>query len=485
MSAERSATEGAEGRPSILEAALTQTPRSRVGMMATASAVAFLLGAAAVLNAFGGAAVPVGYLARPLIVVLLMGVAIGVIANLVSRRPGTVTAVALVAMLIVVRPDLVSWPVLVLGGIGLYEAWHRVRRKTEPRVTMDLAGRWARIVTAALFAVAVLQAAIVGQFRVPLPSFAAAANAGPDIYLVLLDGYPRSDTLAEVYGYDNGPFLGALANLGFDVYSEAVSEYDQTSLTLSAILGHQPPTARTDAAGLRARRALMADQRSLEPFREAGYQFVTIPPPVGQAVVDGADRVIDPGHLNDFEAQLLAGSLAGLARDQVLGWLVDAQRQRLDDTLEALVEVGDARGSQVVLAHLMAPNPPFLWTASGADSDGPACWPGCNLWSGSVEELDMEFNAYAAAVRSQVAKVNRLVLDAIGRLVRADPGAVVVVFSDHGSGYDPTADPDEPFRVLFAARTPGQPGLWQSDQRTILIVYYLAGAYAVDELGRQ
>ena len=39
----------------------------------------------------------------------------------------------------------------------------------------------------------------------------------PDIYVVLLDAYPRADTLDNDFGYDNSPFLDGLRAEGFDV----------------------------------------------------------------------------------------------------------------------------------------------------------------------------------------------------------------------------------------------------------------------------
>ncbi len=37
----------------------------------------------------------------------------------------------------------------------------------------------------------------------------------PDIYYIILDGYARSDTLENQYGFDNGPFITSLERKGF------------------------------------------------------------------------------------------------------------------------------------------------------------------------------------------------------------------------------------------------------------------------------
>ena len=60
----------------------------------------------------------------------------------------------------------------------------------------------------------------------------------PDIYVILLDGYPRADTLARLFDFDNGPFLAALEAKGFDVSAGSSSNYMYTELTLDFALSH-------------------------------------------------------------------------------------------------------------------------------------------------------------------------------------------------------------------------------------------------------
>jgi hypothetical protein len=37
----------------------------------------------------------------------------------------------------------------------------------------------------------------------------------PDIYYIILDAYTREDTLQNIVGYDNGPFIDSLEKMGF------------------------------------------------------------------------------------------------------------------------------------------------------------------------------------------------------------------------------------------------------------------------------
>ena len=58
----------------------------------------------------------------------------------------------------------------------------------------------------------------------------------PDVYFFLLDGYGRADQLERTIGFDNAPFLGALARRGFEVHEEATAAYPVTFLSLASTL---------------------------------------------------------------------------------------------------------------------------------------------------------------------------------------------------------------------------------------------------------
>ena len=65
------------------------------------------------------------------------------------------------------------------------------------------------------------------------PSFTASGSGGPNVYILMLDGYPRADTLATTFGFDNGPFLAELESRDFDVAEGSRSNYRKTWVTLS------------------------------------------------------------------------------------------------------------------------------------------------------------------------------------------------------------------------------------------------------------
>ena len=92
-----------------------------------------------------------------------------------------------------------------------------------------------------------------------------------------------------------------------------------------------------------------------------------------------------------------------------------------------------------------------------------------------MDELGYSFNEYREGFVDEVAAVNALVLDTADRVIAADPSAVIIVMSDHGSRYT-FDDEAEHFRSFFAARTPGTGTVYPDDESPVNILRRLAGA---------
>jgi hypothetical protein len=57
----------------------------------------------------------------------------------------------------------------------------------------------------------------------------------PDIYVIVLDSYARSDVLMDSFDYDNQPFTQALTKLGFVVPQCSMSNYAYTAFSMSSM----------------------------------------------------------------------------------------------------------------------------------------------------------------------------------------------------------------------------------------------------------
>ena len=163
-------------------------------------------------------AAPIDWLFRP----LLIGVGLSAVLYAACRlafRDWHVAALVTSAVLLAFAGF--GWYPLALGAVaaiaGLYAPLRRWRRARLPWLDRRSVNRALDTVTGVLLVILVVQ----GLPHLASPARAAEtmpglADAGPNIQIIVLDGYARGDTLLE-WGFDNGPFLAALEARGFDV----------------------------------------------------------------------------------------------------------------------------------------------------------------------------------------------------------------------------------------------------------------------------
>lgn len=438
---------------------------------------------ALVISRFSSLVVPVEFLPRPLTAAAIIAIAIGgiTVVALPNLPTNAHIVVAWIAEALLIRPGASVLPILLATAlVTLMYYWRRVRRRPS-QFPLNALRRSLTVGTASFAVVASIQASSVAVVVGPPLHRSDTAATSPiqqrNLYLILADGYPRSDMLESRFGFDNSRFETALRSLGFNIYPEAISPNLDTAQSLAAVMGHSP-TQGEGIEALRAWRTLLATQPQLDPWRTAGYRVVLIAPPVGQSFMDGADEVVSSGQLTDFEADLLANSLAGtLLRDPTSQWLVESQRHGLDASLRSLDQLASEPHRHVVVAHLMAPHPPFLWRADGSPNTGPDCWPRCHMWTVTQSLLGLDLNEYAALTRSQVANLNDALVPALTALRHADPDGIVVLFGDHGTRYSRDDDPAEAHAAFLAAYTPGFPNLFSRGATIPRILRDLAEAY--------
>lgn len=427
--------------------------------------------AAYVLISFANTPTPAGGLVRPLLIAVLIPLALTAgLAVLTRRLPlavmiGTVGVLALSAvwLALAVIGIAVTWGLVI--GLG-----RKLRGAPLPPVRLErvahLTGVFGALfaLVSGAFAIPAAAASIGLGFDSP-PGSAAAGD--PDIIVLLLDGYPRSDVLAEAFDFDNSTFEADLDRLGFEVSETSRSNYTATWATLASLFHGEyldaiPELAPFPTDATEQYTALMraiADGEQLAALRQRGYEVATIPPPFGAAALLSADRTLDAGQMTSFELSLLQHSplLSGI---QVIApdFVLDQQRDRIASDLHSLGEVATEQREHPVFlwAHLLSPHAPILYNADGSAAPLPTCFPdACSLWA-FARESEWE------RLPGQVESLNRLVIDALDDVVRADPDAIVVVMSDHGH-----RAPDRPESDLFASflavRIPGHDGRLRTD----------------------
>lgn len=454
----------------------------------------FVLLAAVLLDRWVTEATTLDVLIRPAIVLAIAVAAVLVVARLATGSWPWAALIADAVLLFTLRE---VWPALIIGVIAL--AWPLYRMllrlvgrqsplEAVPRFLARTLGVMS-IVLLVFSGIAVVDALRSAEPPMHLPSIelGPASEDDPNIYLLLLDGYPRSDTLMEEFDIDNSTFLSDLEERGFSVSDQARTNYNKTWLTLASMLNgayideilDPVPTPDHPTAELRWLHAMLREAAIPEALGERGYVTRTVASAYTSTALTSADDYIDHGHLNSFEVRLMATSpWTNFLRASIGTFLVNQQADKVRDTLHTLASLASEDGqAQFVLAHVHSPHTPFVLGIEAEESPVLQCFPTrCSFWEVRFERLGMSANEYRTDLRAQLDELNHLTLDALDRIVEQDPNAVVIVFSDHGLRYD-TDEVDEHFRSLLAARTPGHENLYANDESPVNLLRGILSAY--------
>jgi hypothetical protein len=421
---------------------------------------------------------------RPLVASVALTALTFLLCTLVvrSQQRGAVLATTIIAA--VMAPTATLTILVLATGAGLVVASVLVGRLRGTPFEWGTATRFGNVV--GLILILTVGTPLAPSFAPdlgPPAARAASATSGPDVYVILLDGYPRADTLRETFGFDDEPFLDGMRRLGFDVAPRSRSNYTSTVLTLPSMLNAKhiaelipdPPADLTHQ--YRALSGTLAHPSGFTSFAAQGYEIISIAPPQSYLRV-GADRVLESGGLTDFELGLLrTGELPKLLPDLQRHWIHEQHRDGLGWSFRAVESLATQRGGRpkLVFAHVMAPHAPIVYAADGQAVDGWDCFPkGCSLfWGGH----DLPFAEVRRAANGQLSWINQQVTALAERILRASEEPPVIVYlSDHGYRWD-RADRDEMLRNLFMSYTPGRADVFPDDPTPIATLPRLANAY--------
>ncbi|MHB8637377.1 MAG: hypothetical protein ACYC96_12985 [Fimbriimonadaceae bacterium] len=280
------------------------------------------------------------------------------------------------------------------------------------------------------------------EARVAPPVAAGSTGAAqrPDIYYVILDGYGRSDQLKRVMDFDDGPFLRALAQRGFYVAPGSHSNYVQTELSLGSslnvnfipdLLPAQPKNS-DDRAPLDDLATHNAVARYL---RSIGYEIVTVTTAFPALRFNDADLHLGRQH----RVSLLESTLEAMTPIAVGGYAFDSayddRRQILNAAFSNLRTLGRTASvkPRFVIAHILAPHPPFVFNADGTATPRPrgsfGYWDGSDYYLAGNTRADYR-NGYIALTKYVNAQTLSL-LDSL--LASPGPAPIVLLQGDHGS----------------------------------------------------
>ena len=379
--------------------------------------------------------------------------------------------------------------------IGAWLFWRFISRSDGwPRLTygLNVVGLiFVAVATFGAFRSGALTTAAGELFAPSRTPIGQAAAGSPDIYLILLDGYPRHDVIQRVYDWDDSAFIDALTQRGFVVGTTNSSNYLITPYTLMSMwhMRHVPdiPTMRAVLSGERAFeptvRQTVNRNEAFDLLRQNGYQIVTVAPPWEDVAVREADVYIDNGGINEFETSLVERTaLDQVTRTVAPDFLFQQERDRITFAFDQVGKIAAASSTRprFVFVHVLAPHMPAVF---GPNGEPVRMEYEQFFWVDSAPQRGITRDEFVTLSRGQIQYVSRAAIPAIDALLANDPEAVVIVFGDHGSGAGmdwedvPGSDLGERFGNLFAARTPDREGVFDLDGSLVNVFPALFESY--------
>lgn len=280
----------------------------------------------------------------------------------------------------------------------------------------------------------------VSHAQIPPGDRPGSAAERPNVYFFVLDGYGRNDQLLKHLDFDNGAFTRGLSRRGFHVGEQSYASYSATHLSIASTLEMdylvtegQEVSPDRDAFY----RMLRGENETVRGFRALGYRYVVAPPGYwpGTRCSEIEDVCVEPldgpgllGGFGETEWAVMALTpLANAAQRWVPGAGVGPYNEP-GHLLDALEKEG-LREPYFVFSHMMNPHPPYRYHADcslrDSESDPEAFGEGRYLEHRYVDMLQC---------------ANKLMRRAVDRIIRRDPGAIIILQGDHGTAF--TAGPD-------------------------------------------
>lgn len=444
-----------------------------LGMAPAALASSFVLGVYADTGAL------LYELVRPLVTSIGIAVSMQIVLSLALR---SVTAGSYLALLLVAM-TVISKRLLLVGIAVMLVALYARRRGWRLDIQAPLVAIIALLFLLSVVRVATSEAFNLGDLVVRPTGSGTAEPGSPDIFLIMLDGYPRSDTLAS-FGYDNSWFENELAERGFRVSSASTTSYPYTGLTVATMLNmeHLPdieglyPAPDTHVGQTRALLDVANNSPVLSELEDRGYWTVSAGLTEVRGAIRNVDEYIDGGEIRLWERQVLQRTTVWPQLCEMV--VIPQHRSLIESTFAAITNAGaEGRDGQTFMfAHVMSPHTPIVFDSEGRPATVRGSGDCAAQFGIDVTSIGLGREVFEHAMAEQVHYLNNRTIDALDSLIANKPEAVVVIFSDHGARHSGEVA-DEWFRNFFAARTPGREDVFGDDVRPIDIFPRLFGEY--------
>ncbi|MDR1031771.1 MAG: hypothetical protein LBL30_01445 [Holosporales bacterium] len=238
----------------------------------------------------------------------------------------------------------------------------------------------------------------------------------PNIYYILVDMYARQDTLKEVCGFDNEPFLKQLDDLGFAVSRTAWSNYESTVPSLSATLNmnyHRLSNIDTGQVVFLKQIQVVFSYGGLvcKIFRDNGYKIVYYANHFAEAMLGSVDKFI----------KVSSGELfCTIWHSTPLRVILFKYNTYVE--VDKIIKALDfyERQPKFIFAHILQAHD-AIWDESGENKGGMVL-----VFPAPLSE---------ARYKSSIKSLNISLIKCAKSIIEKDNNAVIIIQADHGIVY--------------------------------------------------
>ena len=274
----------------------------------------------------------------------------------------------------------------------------------------------------------------------------------PNVYFIILDGYPRNDVLKEYVNFDNSEFTNTLEQKGFHVAENSHANYSFSGVSISSTMNMDYINFLADELGedsidynpiIGKDYGLYPDNQVIKNFKSMGYKTVKL----GTATIHLHELpLVDLSpcyksiHLMDNRLLNAIGSTS-MAGYFIERWAEEQQRQIILCDFEELPKISDYFEEPVfVWSHIMLPHFPLIF-----GPNGEPITPGKSLIAMNHHEFTDSSWDVKTQFMYQVQFANKKSLEFIDRIIEKEKNPIIIIQSDHGSAFgvniqDPTND---------------------------------------------
>ena len=288
-----------------------------------------------------------------------------------------------------------------------------------------------------------------------------------DVYYIVMDRYGRSETIRELFGYDNDPFLDSLRDRGFVTAEESAANYPKTAHSLAASLNMTYLDELTRRAGRGSDDwvpvySMLRGFRVADSLQSIGYRYFHLGSRWEPTRVDPAADVNATTGLSEFGQVLYDTTVAAPVARRLGLFRLDPrerERRRLLEQFRILEEIPQDDRPTFTFAHVLLPHEPYLFEADGSP----------------VTEAEEASRSPARNYVGQLRFANTRLREVVDRLLagpeEADP--IVIIQADEGPHPVRYQYNQLSFRWPLATRSELREKLW------ILNAYHLPGLEGV------